>query len=88
MADMLYNAIGSVGVIVLLSAYFLLQTERLQAYSLNYSLLYLLGSGMILISLLYDFNLPSFLIKLSWAVISMMGILPWFKQSQRVKFHE
>jgi hypothetical protein len=84
MPDIVYNIIGTIGVIVLLITYFLLQTERLAAHSLSYSLLNFTGSAMILISLLFDFNLPSFFVEVAWSFVSLMGILRWFRKYRRV----
>lgn len=69
-----YNTLGTVGAIVLISAYFLLQVGRLKSNSLVYSLLNALGSFLILVSLIFEFNFPSFIIEIFWLVISIYGI--------------
>ena len=53
---MMYNVIGTIGVAIILTTYFLLQTNRIHANELRYSVLNFFGAGMILISLIYDFN--------------------------------
>ena len=69
-----YDLLGSAGVVSILVAYFLLQTERWSGQSLSYSLVNLIGSVMITISLIYDFNLSSFIIEVAWIAISIYGI--------------
>ena len=85
MSDILFNTIGTMGVACILITYFLLQTERLKSNQLRYSVLNFAGSGMILISLFYDFNFPSFIVEVAWVLISVMGILRWFGQRRRMK---
>ncbi|MEM9950762.1 MAG: hypothetical protein AAF846_04125 [Chloroflexota bacterium] len=75
---MIYNIIGTIGVALILITYFLLQTNRIQSDELRYSILNFLGSGMILISLFYEFNLPSFIVEVAWVLISLMGIIRWW----------
>ena len=70
-----YDYIGTSGVILILIAYFLLQTERLSSAHLVYSLLNLIGAAFIAISLLYDFNLSAFIIEIFWIAISIYGII-------------
>jgi hypothetical protein len=69
------DLVGMVGVLLLLLAYFLLQTGRLSREILSYSLLNALGSFLILVSLYFDFNLPSAVIELFWLLISIYGVL-------------
>lgn len=70
-----YDLVGTAGVAMILVAYFLLQTERWSGQSVGYSVVNLLGSLMITVSLLYDFNLSSFIIEMAWIAISIYGIV-------------
>ena len=70
-----YDYVGTSGVVVILVAYFLLQTERLSSTDLSYSVVNLIGAAFIAISLLFDFNLSAFIIELFWIAISFYGIL-------------
>ncbi len=70
-----YDLVGTGGVVLILVAYFLLQTERWSGQSLSYSLVNLIGSLMITVSLIYDFNLSSFIIEVAWIAISIYGIV-------------
>jgi len=69
-----YDIIGTVGVAVIILAYILLQIERLRSDQLAYSLLNAIGATLILISLWYSFNFPSFVVEFFWLVISLFGI--------------
>ena len=70
-----YDFVGTLGVILILVAYFLLQTERLSGQSVGYSVVNLVGSLLITVSLIYDFNLSSFIIEMAWIAISLYGIM-------------
>jgi hypothetical protein len=74
----IFNTIGTIGVAIILSSYFLLQTHRIQSTELRYSLLNFIGSTMILISLFHDFNLPSMIVEAAWSLISVLGIVRWY----------
>lgn len=70
-----YDVLGTTGVVMILVAYFLLQTEKLSGQSVGYSVVNLVGSLMIAVSLLYAFNLSSFIIEIAWIAISIYGIV-------------
>ncbi len=70
-----YDLVGTTGVVMILVAYFLAQTQRVSSQSLGYSAINLVGSVLIAISLLYDFNLASFIIEVAWISISLYGIV-------------
>ena len=69
-----FNVIGIMGVVLVLGAYLLLQIDKLSQNSITYSLLNLIGSVLILISLLYTWNLASFVIEIAWLLISVFGL--------------
>lgn len=68
------DIIGSVGVVVIIVTYFLLQTERIRSESLAYSALNAAGAAMIAFSLVFDFNFPAFVVEIFWLLISLYGI--------------
>ena len=69
-----YDILGTVGVAVIVLTYGLLQLERIRSDQLSYSLLNAAGALLILISLFYTFNLPSFIVEFFWLLISLFGI--------------
>ena len=69
-----YDMVGTIGVGIIILAYILLQIGRLRSEQLLYSLLNACGASLILISLYYSFNLPSFIVEFFWLLISLFGI--------------
>lgn len=69
-----YDMAGMTGVVMILAAYLLLQISRLGALDLRYTLLNLIGALLIILSLLFDFNLSAFLMEAAWVFISLLGI--------------
>lgn len=74
MATEIANIVGMLGVVLLLLAYFLLQSGRMISVDLGYSILNLIGSLMILYSLFFAWNWPAAAIESAWAIISVLGI--------------
>ena len=66
--------IGMLGVGCFLLAYFLLQREKLTHNGALYLGLNLAGAVMVMISLLFQWNLPAFLLEAAWASISIYGL--------------
>jgi hypothetical protein len=72
-----YNIVGNIGVAIIVLTYILLQIERIRSDQLLYSLLNGIGAALILISLYFDFNLPSVVVEAFWLLISLFGIGKW-----------
>lgn len=73
--DWVPDIIGCFGTIVVLVAYLLLQTRRLNAHSLLFSFLNLAGGLMILVSLFYCWNLAAVAMEVAWVTISGFGLI-------------
>ena len=69
-----YDILGTLGVGVIILTYVLLQIERIRSEQVMYSLLNAIGALLIIISLYYSFNLPSFIVEFFWLLISLFGI--------------
>jgi hypothetical protein len=67
--------IGLIGVAAYLSAYGLLQLGVLKVEDGRYALLNALGALFILYSLLFDFNLASFITQAAWLVLTPLGYI-------------
>lgn len=80
-----YDWLGMLGVVLLLLAYFLLQIGKILPSDLSYSLLNLLGSGMIAYSLIEEWNLSAFLIEVFWFLISLYGVFRFYKKRKNNK---
>lgn len=73
-----YNILGTAGVATIIVTYVLLQIERIRSEQLAYSLLNTVGAILILISLYFEFNFPSFVVEFFWLLISLFGIGKFF----------
>jgi len=71
---MLFDAIGMLGVVMILAVYALVQMSRIDVRKISYSLFNALGAGLILVSLSVDFNLSAFVIEICWLLISTIGV--------------
>ena len=75
----LLDLVGNIGVLLLMTAYLLLQLNKL-SNGLLYSILNAVGAGLIVVSLLTNFNLSAFLIEVFWILISVIGIYRHLRQ--------
>ena len=70
-----FDLAGFVGVVVIVIAYLLLQLNKLSSSDPSYSLLNALGAFLVMVSLLFDFNLSAFLMEAFWFLISLFGFV-------------
>ncbi|HET7371555.1 MAG TPA: hypothetical protein VFK45_12035 [Gammaproteobacteria bacterium] len=77
----LANALGLIGVFLVLLMYFMLQIGRIRPETLTYSLVNACGSVLILFSLYFYFNLSSAVIETAWLAISLFGIYRALRRS-------
>ena len=75
-----YDIVGTLGVTSIILAYILLQLGRLRSEQLAYSLLNAAGASLILVSLYFSFNFPSFIVEFFWLLISLFGIGKYLRQ--------
>lgn len=75
-----YDFIGNIGAACIVIAFFLIQTGKVKATDIRYSLINGIGACLIIVSLLYNFNLSSFMIEVFWISISLIGIYNWIKE--------
>lgn len=71
----LFDLIGIAGVGVILIAYFQLQRGRFSSHSTAYLGLNILGSCLILVSLIGAWNLASACMQMAWIGISVYGMM-------------
>ena len=74
--------LGIIGVVLIIATYMLLQLEKLSAASFLYSATNGLGASLILVSLIYEFNLSAFIIEAFWLLISTYGIVRYFSRNR------
>lgn len=73
------DLVGNIGVVVLVITYLMLQLNRLSSAGLVYSVLNAVGAGLIVVSLLFNFNLSALVIEVFWVLISLIGIYRYFR---------
>lgn len=73
----LYDFVGSLGVGIIILTYILLQSGKIKSENLFYSILNAAGASLIIISLIKDFNFPSFIVEFFWVLISIYGIVKY-----------
>ncbi len=77
-----HDLLGISGVVLILVTYMLLQLEKLSATSFLYSATNGLGASLILVSLIYEFNLSAFIIEAFWMLISIYGLVRYFSRNK------
>ncbi|MDB2437337.1 hypothetical protein N9W89_01360 [Hellea sp.] len=75
----LYDVLGISGVVIILAAYLALQLDKLSVQDWRYSAANAFGALLILISLIFSFNLASFIIEIAWLLISLFGLFKVLK---------
>ncbi len=73
------DAIGSFGALIVVAAYFATQMRMMNSDDLAFPMVNLIGSILIVFSLMQNFNLASMLIEGFWIVISVIGIIQYFR---------
>lgn len=82
MNTFLFDAIGMLGVFIILAVYSLVQLDKMDVKGLFYSIINAVGAVFILISLTVTFNMASFVIECAWLVISLFRIFQALKRTR------
>jgi predicted membrane protein len=69
-----FDLVGNIGVLLMVFAYLLLQLEKLSSSAVSYLLLNAVGAVLVIISLMFRFNLSAFLMEAFWLLISLYGL--------------
>jgi len=69
-----FDLTGFIGVLIIIVAYLLLQLDKLPSSSPTYSLLNAAGALLIIVSLIFQFNLSAFVVEVFWFLISLLGL--------------
>jgi hypothetical protein len=81
-----FDLAGFIGVLLIIAAYLFLQLDKLPSSSPSYSLLNAGGALLIIVSLIFNFNLSAFVVEAFWFLISLIGLsrsLVFGKESKR-----
>ena len=71
---MLIEILGWLGSLLVILAYALNVTKRLDTDALAYYLLNITGSSLLLVNTLYHHAIPSTLVNCIWIIIAMIGV--------------
>jgi hypothetical protein len=80
---MWHDAVGNLGVVMILCAYLLLQMNKMSSDQLSYSILNGIGAALVLVSLYYSFNLSAVVIESFWLLISLYGLVKHIRKRQK-----
>jgi HD-like signal output (HDOD) protein len=69
------DIVGIAGISCVLGCYYLVQAGRMEARSIRYQVINMIGCALILYSLAYAWNLPSAIIQVVWFAISGFGLV-------------
>ena len=83
---MWFDWVGAVGVMMLISTYFLMITDLMDPKGFYYSFFNLLVAIFVGVSLMYRPNYASIVIEVFWAFISMVGIIRYILRKKRSKY--
>ena len=79
------DLIGFSGVALLIVTYALLQLEKIDPKGFWYSFNNLLVAILVTVSLVYTPNLASIVIEVFWFLISLYGVVMYFKRQSDIK---
>ena len=74
----IYSALGIVGSIAVIVAYFATQAGKLRADDPRFALANIVGAVLIMVSLFADWNLPAFVMEVFWLLISFYGLARYY----------
>lgn len=80
-----YELLGFFGDAVIIVTYILLQMERIRSANPVYSLLNAVGASLIIVSLIFNFNLSAFIVEFFWVLVSLYGIGKYFLKGRSGK---
>jgi hypothetical protein len=69
-----FDLVGNIGVLLMVVAYLLLQLEKLSSSAVSYLLLNAVGAILVMVSLMFRFNLSAFFMEAFWLLISLYGL--------------
>ena len=80
-----FDLVGNIGVLLMVIAYLLLQLEKLSSSAVSYLLLNTVGALMVIVSLMFRFNLSAFFMEAFWLLISLYGLArPIFSRQKAI----
>ena len=77
--------VGNIGVILIIVAFYLNVAEKIKSTDRSYNFLNLIGSILLLTSLIYKPNLSNIIIEIIWGGISLMGLYKYYFSRVNIK---
>ena len=77
---MIPDLIGYTGVALLIVTYAMLQLDKIDPKGFWYSFNNMIGAMLVTVSLLYTMNKASMVIEVFWFIISVYGIIMYYKR--------
>jgi len=77
--------VGNIGVILIIVAFYLNVAEKIKNTDRSYNILNLIGSILLLTSLIYKPNLSNIIIEIIWGGISFMGLYKYYFSKANIK---
>ncbi|WP_249352566.1 MULTISPECIES: hypothetical protein [unclassified Rudaea] len=77
-----HDWVGMFGVVVTLTAFFLLQAGKLHGTGFIYQAMNAVGAAAVVLSLIYNFNLSAFIVETVWVAISIYGMVRGWRMRQ------
>lgn len=82
---MVIDALGILGVGMVVAAFYLISQHKITAQDLRYHLLNFVGAWLILFSLWFNWNTASVIIEIVWISVSGLGIWRCLRARQAIK---
>ena len=79
------DAIGLVGVALLIATYAMLRLDKIDPKGFWYSFNNMIVAILVSISLIYTPNIASWVIEVFWFIISVYGIIMYFKRKENLE---
>jgi hypothetical protein len=77
-----HDIVGNIGVIIIIATYLGLQLKKICADDLWFSIWNLIGAVLVLVSVLYNWNLSAFIIEIFWIFSSLVGVYFHFRHKK------
>ena len=78
-----HECVGLIGTAMIIGTYLALQMRRISSTGLSYSLLNTVGAALLVVSLLFAFNLSALIVEVFWVLISIAGIVRCFRDQKK-----
>lgn len=75
--------IGLIGVFLALGNHFCMLNQKIKTTGALYNIINLFAGAFVMVSLMYSWNLPSFVVEICWFAINGYGLFMSFKHKKK-----